>query len=393
MEVKVANKIVDLSKMDDKQKQSLFKEWHKKDGLSTNVECLCDKTKNVHPRMSVRKIRNHYYIANLPSSHIEHETYCFYDKKYREGVKKKGITIKDDGSIEVSKLDTSKIHTNSGSGKKNPISRNHSYYEDDPLCTCRLSSLFLTMLQKCDWHQYKPHGQRNLSKRLYRTGHETTVQGVMLNYKNLLVAKSKKQFVSEQHFVVGWGNIHDEVLPSNLDFKIKLPLYSIEDSCELITYIEVERNVYEEAKIVAEKIRNNVEQGFWIIWREPHKTQRGKRVMATRYISFIPSEQKTKIPVESSHEKDIVDYLVEEKRHFKKPLIGDIKEEHGIKIRPDIILYDTPKVTMVEVAGVNTEKYLSHLGKKKEIYLQENYLYLEWLAMNGEPLPPLPSKQ
>jgi hypothetical protein len=395
MKIKVNNKIHDISIQSYNQTQGLFKKLHENDILRTNVECLCNENRIPHPVMSVKKYEKKYVLVNKPSSHGEHETACFYNKKYREGARKKGITIKDDGTIEVKKLDTSKRHASSSDGERIPNSRNNNYYyyENDPLCTCRVSSLFLTMLQKYNWHEYKPNGQRNLSGRLYTTGLETVVEGVTLNLNNLFVAKSEKQFVSSQRLVIGWGNINNDALPGNIDFKVKIPLYSVNDSSKLVTHIEVEETVYKEAKIVADKIRNNVEQGFWVIWREPHVTKKGKQVVVAKYISFIPAEQTTKIPVESSYEETMVKYLVEEERHFKKPLIGDINDEHGIKLRPDMILYDTPKATMIEVAGDNSEKYLNRLEKKKEIYLRENYSYLEWLAMNGDPLPILTFKK
>lgn len=393
MKIKVNNKIHEISILSYHETQGLFKMWHENDILRTNVECLCNENRNSHPVMSVKKYEKKYVLSNKPSSHVEHETTCFYNKKYREGARKKGITIKDDGTIEVKKLDISKRHTSSGDGERIHNSRKHYYYENDPLCTCRVSSLFLTMLQKYNWQEYKPNEQRNLYGSLYTTGLETVVEGVTLNLNNLFVAKSEKQFVSGQRLVIGWGNINNDALPGYIDFKVKIPLYSVNDSSKLVTHIEVEETVYKEAKIVANKIRNNVEQGFWVIWRGPHVTKKGKQVVVAKYISFIPAEQTTKIPVESSYEDMMVKYLVEEERHFKKPLIGDIKEEHGIKLRTDMILYDTPKATMIEVAGDNSEKYLNRLEKKKEIYLRENYLYLEWLAMNGDPLPILPFKK
>lgn len=96
------------------------------------------------------------------------------------------------------------------------------------------------------------------------------------------------------------------------------------------------------------------------------------------------------VPVESSYELQITNYLVAQGRTF----IKDIYVPEGYRFRHDIRLLDVGLDFLIEVHGMDTPKY--NEGKRPvEEDLARNCAgrYLIWLAVHGYPLPALPPKQ
>lgn len=73
------------------------------------------------------------------------------------------------------------------------------------------------------------------------------------------------------------------------------------------------------------------------------------------------------IPVESSHERELAQWLEQNERIFVKPLRHDSSDA----IRPDFILLDTPRPVSLEVYGMNTPEYLQRKAEKIGYYAAE----------------------
>lgn len=93
------------------------------------------------------------------------------------------------------------------------------------------------------------------------------------------------------------------------------------------------------------------------------------------------------IPVDSSHEALMADFLVHKNRSFIKPL----SVRPGESTLPDFILTDTVPEYVLEVFGMNTPEYLERKINKKLIYKAEGKPVWFWEALLT-PIPPeLPS--
>jgi len=87
------------------------------------------------------------------------------------------------------------------------------------------------------------------------------------------------------------------------------------------------------------------------------------------------------IPFDSSFEKDLADELINQKRHFLKPLRFDTKQD--LQVHPDFILLDVPPIDIaIEVYGMNTPSYLARKAEKIDIYTaaSTNIGYWDWNA-------------
>lgn len=94
------------------------------------------------------------------------------------------------------------------------------------------------------------------------------------------------------------------------------------------------------------------------------------------------------MPVESSHELTMTNFLVDQNRTFVK----DLYIPDGHRFRHDFRLLDTEQEFFIEVNGMNTQRY--NAGKEAVIeHLNRNCAgrYLIWRAAFGDPLPQLPS--
>ncbi len=73
------------------------------------------------------------------------------------------------------------------------------------------------------------------------------------------------------------------------------------------------------------------------------------------------------IPVESSHERELAQWLELNERFFVKPLRHDSSDA----TRQDFILLDTPRPVSLEVYGMNTPEYLQRKAEKIAYYAAE----------------------
>ena len=94
------------------------------------------------------------------------------------------------------------------------------------------------------------------------------------------------------------------------------------------------------------------------------------------------------LPTESSYVVDFEGYLVEQGRHFIKPIaINELGENDQ---RPDYILLDTTPRVRCEVWGMQTPEYLSGKAKRLAEYAQKGQDLVSWSAEPREPFPELP---
>lgn len=93
------------------------------------------------------------------------------------------------------------------------------------------------------------------------------------------------------------------------------------------------------------------------------------------------------IPVESSHELEVADLLVAQRRSFSKPLRYDAEED---VVFPDFILNDAGADGVpMEVYGMSgNAKYDARKLKKREYYRESGKPFWEWTP--GEPMPTFP---
>jgi len=146
-----------------------------------------------------------------------------------------------------------------------------------------------------------------------------------------------------------------------------IPLYCIDDSTILNTHYSIPSWIYDKAALT----KAGVDTGYVVIWRK--ERENGK--LADDQLIFVPAEENTFIPVDSSYERTMLQYLVEKKINFKKPLLMPIDEVY----RPDFILDKQKPNVIIEVAGLmNNIDYVNHLRQKRAHYLDKGYKYLEW---------------
>jgi len=95
------------------------------------------------------------------------------------------------------------------------------------------------------------------------------------------------------------------------------------------------------------------------------------------------------IPVDSRHELVFSDYLVENRRHFTKPLRFSASDE----THPDFILHDTPQGDWyLEIWGMNTPEYNKKKQQKIDSYRLAGKRLWQWDARRSKEFGPIPGR-
>jgi hypothetical protein len=370
-----------IGEMNDEERKKygeILENWYTN---KIHPECMC-KEKHPYPRLHVKKSSaGNYFLANNPNSNRgeqAHEFQCqlnLLNEGYRGYLKQRGIVINEEGEI-ICSLKKKKKKPDEGSEKGNSTSGKERGSRMAPSIPAAgenaLRYLFLTWLQEALIHEYRPGQQRNLRGRLLRIMAKTKVDSIKLSADNVYIANSNFKFNFAKHrIVVAWGSKISNpasVSPTH-PFLMNIPIFSLDDRQEKVQDISLHKSVFDYATLTT----RNVDSGYWVLYRNENES--GKLVDTE--LIFEPADPITGIPVESAYEEEMVHFLLDNGRYFKKPLIGNVTELF-LDQRPDMVLFDTKPKTIIEVAGYQDEKYRSNLAKKKDTYERRGYQYIEW---------------
>ena len=102
-------------------------------------------------------------------------------------------------------------------------------------------------------------------------------------------------------------------------------------------------------------------------------------------ITAISAQQVTDqfVPVESRFEAIAVDYLIDARRAFEKPMRMGKEDD----MFPDIVLVDTQPATHFEVWGMGTPEYLARRAQKEALCAEKQIPLIGWDAAAGAPFP------
>ncbi|MFD9628402.1 hypothetical protein [Peribacillus muralis] len=404
MEIYVNDELHDLSPYNTMERRIKFKQWYDEKAV---IRCGCkslEETPFLHIRSRTKKDNTvNYFLSRNRGSKInpeknrKHLFTCPNSSEQEDAKGQLGITEIEDGTSECT---LTFGQTNSSStGPSAGISGLESTTPDETSKSktkSSLQSLFFALLQKEEAHidVYHPNENRNLSGRIYSAAKKMKVN------KNLLVSNIEKRIYiassykgkipqysnkidnpNAPYLIIGWGKREDNFIEEKN--KIHIPLYSVDDRNTQntpITQVKVFKSQFQKAKERIHHLQkyNAVEYGYWVIWRSKTKSQTGGHYyFLENEILFIPADTLTGIPVDSRYEKLMLQRLISEGRHFKKPLLP-ISFESETLIRPDFVLIDRVPQTIIEVAGLQTDEYLKQLSYKKDYYLKEKFKYVEW---------------
>ena len=367
----------EMNDEDKKKYGEILENWYKN---GVHPECMC-KEKRPFPRLHVKKSpAGNYFLANNPRSNRDERAHDFQcqlnlmDSGYKGYLRQKGIVINDEGEIVCSLKKKKKPTTGSEQGAT-ATGREHGS-KPAPAAPSggenALRYLFLTWLQEALIHEYRPGQQRNLRGRLLRIMARTKVDSIKLTAENVYIANSGFKFNFAKHrIVIAWG--YKTSSPASVSptypYIMNIPAFSLDDRQTCISDISVHKSVYDAATLTTRK----VDSGYLVLYR----TENDSGKLADTELVFEPADPITGIPVESSYEEEMVRFLVDSGRNFKKPLVGNVTELF-LDQRPDMVLLDTKPKTIIEVAGYQDEAYRANLAKKREAYERSGYQYVEW---------------
>lgn len=373
MRFRVNGRIIDFGYLEEEEHDRLLAEWHK----SHPIECLCHGDgHSPNPLLYVKKINDGLFLANYPRNskeNILHQYQCKFNRQgYRSLLESKGLKITDNEIICT--LDLGAPREERATTAPRPASAvipKKQYLRKESVPRIKLESLFLTMLQEYKVSEYRPGGRRNIAKRLYKVA-----QTVKLNRRPLTemlyIASTPGWWPKKDkhQMIIGWGHRRAKVTahPTNPRF-VRLPLYSVDDPEKHICDVTLLKSVYDRC----DRGGTDVGEGYYVLFRGPLHSR--DTVKWDRLLCFIPAEVMTRIPVSSGEERDLVRFLYDSKRHFEKPLIGNVTELFADG-RPDVVLHDTEPKTIVEI-GVD------HDPKKLSAYREKGYRFTYW---NGQTL-------
>lgn len=367
---RVNGKIVRFFDLPEEKRTEFLQKCHRK----TMIQCLCRDTHDPNPPLLIVKCReNKYFLANHPDNKDnDHEFTCPYALTgYKKVIKEAGIQIDEQGNIDA-KIE---IPRERKQYKKETIGdreKGKDSKETSGVTRKReksaLITLFYTILNKNKVEEYVPFQTRNISGRIYAATVNSRVNKHQLTNNFCVVTETHKP-KRKDLLVIAWGNeiTHPPKLVQGKEFLVKIPIFSVNPSEQTqVSTLTVLKKVYENIH----RLDTAVGTGYWVLWRQEGKDKK----LRDQVLAFIPAEEGTRIPVESSHEARMIQYLVAKKRHFTKPLFFD----ETLEARPDIILLDTKPRTIIEVAGLDNDEYNARLKKKQGLYKSKGCQYLKW---------------
>jgi hypothetical protein len=355
----------------------LLKNWHTK---RIHPECLCVTSNYNPPKLHVRKSTlNKLFLANNRSNSSpptkQHSFQCELnppDRGFKGFLRTKGIEIDEEGGIMCKLKKKNKNSSTSYAPPSNSSSNSKTTTSAVKKGENALRYLFLTWLQIQDIHLFNPGGSRKISGRLFRIMEKTMIDKIELNTNNVFLAKHEKDWYNyrKHRILIAWGDKTNfpGVVSESSPNTVKLPIFSLDDHSVRLGDISILKSVYNSATLTARAVAT----GYWVLYR----IDKNDKLQDFELI-FEPAEPFTGIPVESSYEKTMVQYLWENNRKFNKPLIGNVTE-HFLDLRPDILLLDTLPTTIIEVAGYQDEVYRQRLVEKSIEYSSKGFNYLEW---------------
>ncbi|MFC5402407.1 hypothetical protein [Cohnella soli] len=380
MRFRVEETIFDFEYLDEAEQDRLMASWHK----SVAVECLCHGERHIlNPLLYVKQVNDGLFFANYPSNaknNVRHDYKCRYNRQgYRSLLQDKGVQVIDDEIRVNLDMDPSRPKSEKAAGpasaKLTDIKpRGKSEPTDRKV---QLTTLFFTMLQEFKVTEFRPGGKRNIASRLYKIAKIIKVNGMPL-FDMLYVADNKANWPKrdKHQFIIGWGRRSMPAIahPTNPKF-VRLPISSVDDPERLVTELTVLRSIYEQCTNPVP----DVDSGYYVLFRGP--TKKGDTNIWDRQLCFIPAEeQRTRIPVDSSAEAGLIQYLAEGRRHFERPLIGNVTELFSEQ-RIDIILHDTEPKTIIAL-----DEGGSILQKKQDGYVGKGFQFIAWDGKDSFPL-------
>ncbi|MFX3638004.1 MAG: hypothetical protein ACE3L7_05085 [Candidatus Pristimantibacillus sp.] len=366
--------------MDEVEQEMLLREWHK----TAAVECLCQGVDhNPNPLLYVKQVNGSLFLANYPSNsknNINHDFKCRYNRfGYRSLLADKGIRI-GENEINIS-LDID-IPSKLSGNQKQPSAIQSGQQRDrkETERKLKLTALLFMMLQEYKVSEYRPGGQRNISSRLKKIAKIINLNRVPLSDILFIADKAGRWPNKDTHqLIIGWGYRSKPAVPHPTNTKfMRLPLYSLDDPTLQITELTVLKNIYYSCSNPVP----GVDCGYYLLFRGP--TNKKDKNIWDRQLCFIPAEVNTRIPVSSVFEEMIIQHLYNSRRHFEKPLIGNVTELFNDQ-NADVLVHDSnPKIILgVKGSLLGTEGTL--LQEKQASYLAKGYQYIEWDG--NSPLP------
>ncbi len=371
MKFRVDGTIYDFSELEDAAQDRLMKQWHR----VVAIECLCQGGRHEpNPLLYVKQVKDGLFFANYPSNtknNIAHDFKCRYNRQgYRSLLEGKGIHV-EENEIRVS-LVVDQPRTRNSEAKPpkakftNPQPQSNRERSERKV---QLVTLFLTMLQEFKITEFRPGGRRNIASRLYKVAQNIKLNGKQLS-EILYVADNKLQWPNrEKHqLMIGWGRRSEPVLPHPTNPKfVRLPIYSVDDPSRRVTDLTVLKNIFEHC----EPAVSSIDGGYYLLFRGP--THSKDKNIWDRQLCFIPAEERiTRIPVQSEQEAAMIEHLANKRRHFEKPLIGNVTELF-LDSETDIVLHDTEPKTIISI--VNSEQPRQD---KRDAYKVKGFDYIEW---------------
>ena len=369
MKWRVNQKDYNIFDFSDEQRTAFYEKLYKE---RPPIICLCNEGNGHLPLLHIRKTSKYFPASNGSNSKkgILHADDCIHNTLYRNFLIQRGLNIKDDGTI-VCKIDTRRRRKSKSSTSdvesKSPNRLSHSVGNTHAGSAASLRTLFLALLQKYNVHHFRIGQNRNVYKRIYKAMCESIVDGEPLN-KIGYITHSNEDFIyryKRHKFIIGWGN-KNSIYQDEKGFW-KIPLYCLDDPKILKMTYSIPNWVYEKATFT----NADDKKGYFVIWRKT----KSNGELGDNQLIFVPSDETTMIPIESSHEGTMLQYLMKNNIEFKKPLLVPGDEDY----RPDFILDTQKPQVVIEVAGLmNNIDYVNHLRQKQAYYLGKGYKYLEW---------------
>jgi len=386
MKFRFGGRVYDFEMLLESQQDGLMQEWRN----AGPVECLCQGEQHTrNPLLHVKLINDSLFFANNPSNSkndVRHDFKCRYNRQgYRSLLEGQGIHIDDDEirvnlDVDPPRLAAAAADQNSKQPVKAKFTDPEVRKKSEKLeRKVRLPLLLFTMLQEYKVTEFRPNGQRNIAKRLYKIAQIIKVNDMPL-IDILYVAEKEGKWPRNKHqLIIGWGRRSAQTIehPTNPKF-VRVPLYSVDDPSHFVTEQTVLKSVFNKCTSEVPEVNG----GYYIMFRGP--AYKGDKNTWDRQIYFIPAEEeKTRIPVGSASEEKVIKHLADACRHFERPLIGNVTELF-LDRAPDIVIHDTDPKTIVSVIGKG-DGTIADRQKKGEGYTSKGYSYVEW---DGEsPIP------